>query len=668
MRFQILRKFSAGLLVLLLIQPTGLMAQSAPNIHRQLVNKYYIPTMSEPPLSQAEMVDLLHQKIKYVFVLYQENRSFDSYFGTFPGAEGLYSHPAAQTPGFTQQLTDVTGNLVTIQPFRIGPGDTCPNSTVNGALSPTTCYAADTDDTDHSHPRIVAKMDVQNGAPLMDQFASIEELKYWTSGATPSLKAKQMGELTMAHEDCNTVPLLWGYADQFVLFDHIFQTMTGPSTPGNLSIIGAQSGQTQWALHPSLGYTDNGSAVPGVPVMNDDDPLWGSPNETNPPLVPVNPGDFPAGATPGSVVTQDNLTFATLPLTLAGRSLQSMTESDRDADDDLADVAEDVKAITGLHQATVPFGWYEEGFDKEVTDPNEGPEDANGTHASYITHHNGPQYFGYVANNPQMVKQLHGLGDFFDAINQRTLPREGGVFFVKGGFTNLFSLTPGDPDKTVQGAFLGDDDHPAYSDAQISEAMVAEAVNAIAASPYWSQSAIIITWDDSEGDYDHVPPPLRSYGPDGSLITNGPRVPLLVISPYARTNQIVSDQGSQSSVVKFIDTVFNLPPLALLPDELYGRFLGELEFGQLDLGPEDALTPGVTDLLDAFSPSRLIGMAEPLPASYVTVPSSLVTTLPQAWPTGGCQYLGITTTDRALGIPNPIPNDFNPRPKTNPNP
>ena len=89
----------------------------------------------------------------------------------------------------------------------------------------------------------------------MDQFAVVEELKYWTPSAStpaPSLKAKQMGELAMAYEDCDTIPLLWGYAEKFVLFDNIFQTMTGPSTPGNLAIIGAQSGQTQWALHPSL--------------------------------------------------------------------------------------------------------------------------------------------------------------------------------------------------------------------------------------------------------------------------------------------------------------------------------------------------------------------------------------------------------------------------------
>ena len=624
-------------------------------------DKYHIK--NEPNLPDSVKAELLRKKIKYVFVLYQENRSFDSYFGTFPGAEGLYSHPAAQTPGFTQQLVNTDGTLTTIQPFRIGPGDTCPDSKVNGVLSPAKCYAADTDDIDHSHPRTVAKMDIQSNVPLMDKFANVEELKYYTPPALPSLQAKQMGELAMAHEDCDTIPLLWGYAHNFVLFDHIFETMTGPSTPGNLSIIGAQAGQTQWALHYKEGYTDNGSAAPGVPVLNDDDPFWGSPSDTTPAAekMPVNPTDFPGYG------TQINLTSATLPLTLAGRQLKEITESDRNPASDLADVTDDVEFIDHLHQSSVPFGWYEEGYDKEVTDATTDPVDANGTHASYITHHNGPQYFGYISNNPAMNQQLHGLGDFFSAVENKALPKQGGVFFVKGGYQNLFGLVPGDPDTTVKANFIGDDDHPAYSDAQISEAMVAEAINKIAASPYWKQSAIIITWDDSEGDYDHVQPPIRSFGPDGSAISNGPRVPLLVISPYARTHYIAQEQGSQSSVVKFIDTVFNLPPLALLPDELEGRKLGEQQFGQKDLGPEDALTPGITDLLDAFSTSRLLGKADPLPQSYVTVSEALIQTLPQAWGFGGCSYLGITTTDRQLGITNSIPSDFNPRPKTNKN-
>ena len=587
-----LQKFSVGLLVLVLLQPSGLLlAQNGPGNHRELVNKYYVSPDREPKMSQEALIELLRKKVKYVFVLYQENRSFDSYFGTFPGAEGLFSHPANQTPGFTQGLLNTDGTTTTIQPFRIGPSEACPMSTatVGGVTSAAPCYAADTDDIDHSHVRIVAKMDVQNNVAQMDQFALVEQAKYIPSGKL--LKAKQFGELAMAYEDCDTVPLLWDYADKFVLFDHIFQQMTGPSTPGNLAIIGAQTGQTQWALHRDEAYTGTGGSTKGVPVTNDLDPFWGSAlDPTAPPdRMPV------ANNGKGTANPQINLTFATLPLTLAGGSLQDVVQSDEDPAGDLADVQDDIPFISKLKNAAVPFGWYEEGYDKEPTDA--GPVDANGTHASYITHHNGPQYFGYVSNNSQMRMQLHGLGDFFTAVENSTLPKQGGVFFVKGGFQNLFNLKPVDPDANVQLNFLGDDDHPAYSDAQISEAMVAEGINKIAASPYWSQSAIIITWDDSEGDYDHVPLPIRTFGPDNSQISNGPRVPFLLISPYARTHYISQAQGSHSSVVKFIDTLFNLPPLALLPDELRGRELGKQEFGQDDLGPEDALTEGIRTCL-----------------------------------------------------------------------
>jgi len=678
MRCRTLHRFYVALLLTLLMQPSGLLrADNKGNEERDAVKKHHID--HEPKMSRSELIRHLREKVKYVFVLYQENRSFDSYFGTYPGAEGLFSHPAAQTPGFTQQLVNTDGSMTTIQPFRIGPKDVCPHSiaTVGGVTSAAPCYAADTDDMDHSHGRIVLKMDVQNGVPQMDKFAVTEELKASPSG-NPSLKAKQMGELSMAYEDCDTVPLLWGYAHKFTLFDHIFQTLTGPSTPGNLAIIGAQNGVTQWVLHPNEGFTEIAGTPPqpgvGVPVLNDDDPFWGSQSDTTAPpaRMPVEqytgcPSTNPkCSPNPGTATPQLNLTFATIPLTLAGKDLKTVVESDANPAEDLADVQDDVEFISKLRKEKVSFGWYQEGYDVEPTDV--GPPTADGTHASYVTHHNGPQYFGYISNNSAMRSQLHGLEDFFNALAQKTLPKEGGVFFVKGGFTNIFGLTPVDPDSKVQSSFLGDDDHPAYSDAQISEAMVAEAINKIAASPYWKHSAIIITWDDSEGDYDHVPPPLRTIGPDGLVVTNGPRVPLLLISPYARTGHIAHAQGSQSSVVKFVDAVFGLPPLALLPDELNARKLGEVEFGQKDLGPEDALTPGITDLVDAFSPSRLTGKAHPLPASYVTVPDSLIVNLPGTpGGSGGCSDLGITTTDRQQSITNMIPADFNPRPSTNPN-
>ena len=619
--------------------------QAQPVSHDPEVAAHMVPIAREPRLSEPRVVSLLRNKVKYVFVIYQENRSFDSYFGTFPGVDGLFSRPAARMSGFEQPLINTDGTMSTVHPFRIGPGE----------------YAADTDDIDHSHTLIVAKMHVQHGVPRMDQFAVTEEKKYSPNG-NPSLMAKQFGELAMAYEDCDTVPFLWRYANRFVIFDHIFQQMTGPSTPGNLAIIAAQTGDTQWALHPDEAWRDNGNKAAGEPVVNDADPLWGSPRDKSAHPLPTNPADF-KGPHPYGV--QRNQTYASLPLTMGGRSIGTVTRQDIDPANDLRDVTHDVPAITRLDRFPVEWRWYEEGFDREPTDPTSDPTDATGVHASYIAHHNGPQYFGYIANNPQMVEHLRGLQDFFNDIKNHALPSSGGLYYIKGGYQNLFGLKPADPDPAVQKNFLGDDDHPAYSDAQISEAMVARTINAIATSPYWRESAIIITWDDSEGDYDHVPPPIRRQGPDGSVTGDGPRVPLLVISPFARTHAIIHATGSHASVVKFADHLFNLPPLATLPDELKGRKEGKIRFHQSDVGPDDAMMPGVSDLTEAFDPARLVGRAPPLPPSYAEISDGIVAKLPQE--SGyGCKEIGVVPVDVARSIPNEIPADFNPRPKTVP--
>lgn len=616
-------------------------APAQPNLPN--IAQYQVPAHAEPHLSPAQMASLIRHHIKYVFVLYQENRSFDSYFGTFPGADGIYSQPADQTPGFTQPIMNTDGTMGTIQPFRIGPDQ----------------FAADTDDIDHSHPLTVAKMDIVDGQPKMDHYALTEEKKYSPTG-NPSLKAKQFGELAMAYEDCDTVPLLWAYADRFTLMDHVFEDMSGPSTPGNLSIFAAQTGVTQWALHPAEGFKT--ASGPGAPAINDADPYWGSPRDPNGNKnVPVNPADF-AGKH-ALEAPQLNQTYASLALTTAGGDIKSRTSHDEDAKTDLADVDDDIGFIQHLDHHKIAWRWFEEGYSSKPQPDNQGPTDASGLHASYIAHHNGPQYFGYVSNNPEMRADMHGLHAFFTAIKSNALPSEGGVFYVKGGYKNEFGMKPADPDPAVQKKFIGDDDHPAYSDSQISESLVARAVNAIAASKYWSQSAIIITWDDSEGDYDHVPPPILIHGPDGSPISDGPRVPMLVISPFARTHTVSHEIGNQASVVKFVDAVFALPPLATLPDEEKGRTLGESEFHQKNIGPLDAITPDVGNLFDAFDPARLDGRAKPLPASYASLPTNWVTTLPSQ-SGASCKALNITPTTPPT--PSQIPADFNPRPKTNP--
>ncbi len=606
---------------------------------------YVVKAGAEPHLTAAQMASLIRHHIKYVFVLYQENRSFDSYFGSFPGADGIYSQPPAQTPGFRQKLIGVSGKVETIEPFRIGPKQ----------------FAADTDDIDHSHPIMFAKMNIKNGQALMNHYALVEERKYWKSGATPSLKAKQMGELAMAHEDCNTIPILWRYANRFVLMDHMFQDMVGPSTPGNLSIFAAQTGLTQWALHPNEAWQH--SNQPGEPVDSDIGPVWGSAKDKMAQkLVPYNPRSY-ARTEMGKV--QTNQTYATIALTAAGGTVVQKTDADLDKKVDLADVNQDIAFIQRLDQNKVAWRWFQEGYSAKPVSGDLGPKDADGVHASYITHHNGPQYFGYIANNPKMAADMGGMRAFFAAVSGGTLPTEGGVFYLKGGYQNGFGLRPSDPNAAVQKRFRGDDDHPGYSDAQISEAMLARAVNAIAQSKYWAHSAIIITWDDSEGDYDHVPPPNLATAPNGTRLSDGPRVPFLVISPFAKIHAVSHAIGNQASVIKFVDAVFHLPPLATLPDEQKGRKIGLKTMHQKYMGPFDAETPDVTNLFSAFDPARLDGRAKPLPARYAMVPVSWTTELP-AQTGADCKAIGVVPTDIQLHLPNPIPADFNPRPKTNP--
>ncbi|HVT11113.1 MAG TPA: alkaline phosphatase family protein [Fimbriimonadaceae bacterium] len=595
------------------------------------------PLIAVPEQQLQKEWQLLRKRVKHVFILYQENRSFDHYFGTFPGAEGLFSHPAAHTPGFNQTFIGVDGKPRKIHPFRIGPAQ----------------YAADTADVDHSHSAIVAKMNVVQGKPKMNRFALVEERKHAKTG-NPSLSAVQYGELAMAYVDGDTIPILWRWANRFTLCDHIFQTITGPSTPGNLAIIAAQSGVSQWIQHPeqASGASPYG---PGVPVENDANPFWGSTQDkTADGKMPYNPDDF-------KYPPQINLTYPTLPLTLAGGSMGETAEADRDRDGDLGDIQEDVGFLTKQGKRSIPWGWYEEGYDREPTDMDSSdPVDAGGSHASYITHHNGPQYFGYIANNPKMSANLHGLNDLYVAIRERKLPKEG-VFYVKGGYKNLMGLHPACPDPDAQKAFVGDDDHPAYSDAQISEALLAKTVNAIARSPYWKDSVIIITWDDSEGDYDHVPPPVRTVGPDKQLVSEGPRVPMIVLSPFAKTHTVFHGVGDQSSVVKFVDKLFGLTPLADLPVERRLRAIGKSK-GIADPGPRDDLTPGIDDLLGTLDVQKLSGKKRPLAASYAEIPDRLVYNIPQR--SGyGLKQLGIVPTDRRKHIKNEIPADFSPRPK-----
>ncbi len=100
----------------------------------------------------------------------------------------------------------------------------------------------------------------------------------------------------------------------------------------------------------------------------------------------------------------------------------------------------------------------------------------------------------------------------------------------------------------------GKSEHPPASTC-IGENWTVEQLNALMQGPLWSSTALFLTWDDFGGFYDHVPPPeVDRFG-------FGPRVPLLIISPYARHGHISHAVYEFSSLLKFVERRFGLAPL-----------------------------------------------------------------------------------------------------------
>jgi phospholipase C len=157
--------------------------------------------------------------------------------------------------------------------------------------------------------------------------------------------------------------------------------------------------------------------------------------------------------------------------------------------------------------------------------------------------------------NSTLMKKLVPLADFFTDIKNGRLP-------------SVCWIVPNGPDS----------EHPPWDSAR-GMWHVTELVNAIMNSPYWKDTAIIITWDDFGGFYDHVAPPkVDKYG-------YGFRVPALIISPYARAGFVDHTQFDFTSPLKLIETRFNLAALTDR-DRAANDMLSCFDFKQQQLAPD----------------------------------------------------------------------------------
>jgi phospholipase C len=106
------------------------------------------------------------------------------------------------------------------------------------------------------------------------------------------------------------------------------------------------------------------------------------------------------------------------------------------------------------------------------------------------------------------------------------------------------------------------DEHPT-ADVQVGEAWTRDVYQSVLASPLWPTIALIVTYDEAGGFFDHVPPPNACVArpQDSAFSELGVRVPTMVISPYARRHYVSHVVHEHTSILRFIETVFDLPAL-----------------------------------------------------------------------------------------------------------
>ncbi len=345
--------------------------------------------------------------------------------------------------------------------------------------------------------------------------------------------------LGMGYFDGNTVTALWNLAQRFAMSDNSFGTTFGPSHVGALNFV---SGTTHGAVpnRPTSGIID-GTMVGNVQPAFDDCPI------------------------------------SDLTAEMTGKNIGDL-----------------------LNAKQVSWGWFSDGFRPTARLPNgtavcdkRGTNKYGFTDKVYDSGDEGFQYYRSTSNPhhlpPTSVQAIghddqanhqYDLGDFWAAARAGNLPA---VSFLKaGGFQ--------------QGG--GDDSSPLDE-----QNLIVDLVTTSERLPSWKSTAIVILYDDSDGSYDHVMPPIVNTsqtsadaltGP-GQCGTRpprlggyqarcgyGPRLPFLVISPWSRVNFVDHTLSDQSSVIRFIEDNWNL--------------------GRIGDGSFDALAGPITNMFDFRAP------------------------------------------------------------------
>ena len=443
--------------------------------------------------------------IKHLVVIFDENISFDHYFGTYPTAANTDGTHFTAAKGTPQVDNLVTSGALTTNPNLYPPKRLTPAQAL-------TC--------DQNHGYSAEQQAVDAGK--MDLFVQ----KTSTDTCTGLFGAPG---LAMDYYDGNTVTGLWNYAQNYAMSDNAWDTTFGPSTPGALNLV---SGQT----HGATAYDPKTGAV--LPTST----AVSSPNQAGVGTVIGDPD--PAY----DDCSDSDHTATSAVVGMAGKNVGDLLNSEH-----------------------VTWGWFQGGFTPSTAWDGKTGDYAKcdtvtanvgaSTPKDYSPHHSPFQYYKSTSNphhlppsspaaigHTDQANHQYDLTSFDTALAKNNLPA---VSFLK--------------------APEAQDGHAAYSDPLDEQKFLVNEINAIQKSKSWSSTAVVVTYDDSDGWYDHVAPKVTNgsadAAADSAVCTSvshvaggyadrcGPsqRLPLLVISPFAAQNHVDHAPIEQASVLRFIE-------------------------------------------------------------------------------------------------------------------
>jgi phospholipase C len=459
--------------------------------------------------------------IKYVVVIFQENVSFDHYFGTYPNATNPSGEPAFHPKSGTPNVNGLSDALLLHNP---------------NSANPIRLDRSQAHTCDQNHDYMPEQQAFDGG--LMDKF--LEFVTVACTGSSFPQSVDNLGKaVIMGYYDGNTVTALWNYAQYFSLNQNFYGTTFGPSTPGVLNLV---SGQTH-GVDPSANIGTGGDVIADS-VVGDPDPFY---------------DDCSGSEQVGMLKTNKNV-------------------------GDL------------LNEKHITWGWFQGGFGPTGTSNGKAvcglsTNRLDGVSvAAYSAHHEPFQYYASTSNPhhtaPASIAEIghngpanhqYDLTDFWNAAFSGHLPA---VSFLK--------------------ATRAQDGHASNSTPLDEQAFLVDALNKLQSLEEWENTAVLITWDDSDGWYDHqlgniingsktTEDAFSGTGVCGSGASAlagfqgrcgyGPRLPLLVISPYAKENFVDSTLSDQSSILRFIENNWDVGRIGNGSyDEIAGRLTNMFDF------------------------------------------------------------------------------------------